>query len=165
MIVDQAVYRDGHRVQCTDLQKELECLRADQQGFIWIGLKDPTDEEFALVNKNIQPRPTLPGGFRKSPGITDGVGGHWWCRAGGGDGQRGRPLVGSGPVVRLQWAGPAECVEPQLDGNAALVAQAEELTRRGKAWLRCGGCRMTRGHSSRGQIAGSDGTLLATTDD
>jgi magnesium transporter len=57
VIVDQAVYRDGHRVQCTDLQKELECLRADQQGFIWIGLKDPTDAEFALVNHDLKLHP------------------------------------------------------------------------------------------------------------
>ena len=57
MIVDQAVYRDGTRILCGDLSDELEVLRRDERGFIWIGLKDPTDAEFALVNAELKLHP------------------------------------------------------------------------------------------------------------
>jgi len=57
MIVDQAVYRDGNRIACGDLSDELEVLRRDQHGFIWIGLKGPTDAEFALVNEELKLHP------------------------------------------------------------------------------------------------------------
>jgi magnesium transporter len=57
VIVDQAVYRDGHRIPCGDLSDELELLRRDEHGFIWIGLKDPTDAEFALVNAELKLHP------------------------------------------------------------------------------------------------------------
>jgi len=57
VIVDQAVYRDGHRIPCGDLSDELEVLRRDEHGFIWIGLKDPTDAEFALVNEELKLHP------------------------------------------------------------------------------------------------------------
>ncbi len=57
VIVDQAVYRDGHRKPCGDLSDELEGLRKDELGFIWIGLKDPTPAEFALVNEELKLHP------------------------------------------------------------------------------------------------------------
>ena len=59
MIVDQAVYRDGRRRPCGDLSDELEALRAGghPQDFLWIGLKDPTDEEFDLVNDELKLHP------------------------------------------------------------------------------------------------------------
>jgi magnesium transporter len=57
MIVDQAIYREGHRLVCTDLSTELERLRREDTGFLWIGLKDPTDAEFALVNAELQLHP------------------------------------------------------------------------------------------------------------
>ena len=57
VIVDQAVYRDGHRMPCGDLSDELELLRSASHGFIWIGLKDPTDAEFALVNEELKLHP------------------------------------------------------------------------------------------------------------
>jgi len=57
VIVDQAVYRDGHRKPCGDLSKELELLRRADGGFIWIGLKDPTPAEFALVNEELKLHP------------------------------------------------------------------------------------------------------------
>jgi magnesium transporter len=57
MIVDQAIYRQGHRLQCEDLSEELERLRGEGNGFLWIGLKDPTDAEFALVNDELQLHP------------------------------------------------------------------------------------------------------------
>ncbi len=54
MIVDQAVYRAGERLRCDDLGEELAALRAGTAaGFIWIGLKDPTDEEFSLVDTEL----------------------------------------------------------------------------------------------------------------
>jgi len=57
VIVDQAVYRDGRRMPCGDLSDELEVLREAERGFIWIGLKDPTDLEFALVNEELKLHP------------------------------------------------------------------------------------------------------------
>ncbi len=51
--MDQAIYRDGERVECGDLSDELATLRAGAPGFLWIGLKDPTDDEFALVNTEL----------------------------------------------------------------------------------------------------------------
>jgi magnesium transporter len=57
--MDQAVYRDGRRQPCGDLSDELEALRAssDRSGFLWIGLKDPTDAEFDLVNDELKLHP------------------------------------------------------------------------------------------------------------
>jgi magnesium transporter len=52
VIVDQAVYREGKRQECADLSDALAQLRADgapDSDFVWIGLKDPTPEEFAFV--------------------------------------------------------------------------------------------------------------------
>jgi magnesium transporter len=57
VIVDQAVYRDGHRMPCGDLSDELELLRAAENGFIWIGLKDPTPAEFAMVDEELKLHP------------------------------------------------------------------------------------------------------------
>lgn len=59
MIVDQALYRNGTRTACGDLSDDLAALRRERaeaknpDGFIWIGLKDPTDEEFALVTDEL----------------------------------------------------------------------------------------------------------------
>jgi magnesium transporter len=57
--VDQAIYREGHRRRCGDLSDELEALRAQPLGndFLWIGLKDPTDSEFDLVNDELRLHP------------------------------------------------------------------------------------------------------------
>ena len=59
MIMDQAVYRGGRREPCGDLSDELDALRAggDPSGFLWIGLKDPTDAEFDLVNDELHLHP------------------------------------------------------------------------------------------------------------
>lgn len=57
MIVDQAIYRDGRRHPCADLHDELERLSDGEDGFLWIGLKDPTDEEFGLVNRQLHLHP------------------------------------------------------------------------------------------------------------
>ena len=60
MIVDQAIYRGGRRHGCGDLSDELDTLRAGAAGddsFLWIGLKDPTLEEFELVNEELHLHP------------------------------------------------------------------------------------------------------------
>lgn len=59
VIVDRAIYEDGHRRRCGDLSDELAGLRAssDLTGFLWIGLKDPTQEEFDEVNTELALHP------------------------------------------------------------------------------------------------------------
>ncbi len=54
LIVDRAIYRDGHRHECRDLRADLAAVREGSQGdFLWIGLKDPTDQEFAQVEQEL----------------------------------------------------------------------------------------------------------------
>ncbi|MER7070347.1 magnesium and cobalt transport protein CorA [Terrabacter sp. NPDC000476] len=67
MIVDKAIYREGRRQGCGDLSDELDVLRLTQDGFLWIGLKDPTDEEFDLVNEELHLHPLA---------VEDAVNGH-----------------------------------------------------------------------------------------
>ncbi|MGB7447721.1 MAG: magnesium and cobalt transport protein CorA [Ornithinimicrobium sp.] len=57
MIVDQAVYRAGRRMHCDNLSADLRQLRRDGDGFLWIGLKDPTEEEFDQVNTDLDLHP------------------------------------------------------------------------------------------------------------
>ncbi|MGB3830169.1 MAG: magnesium and cobalt transport protein CorA [Ornithinimicrobium sp.] len=57
MIIDQAVYRAGKRTACSDLNGDLNRLRECGDGFLWIGLKDPTAEEFDLVNADLNLHP------------------------------------------------------------------------------------------------------------
>ncbi|MBW3086250.1 Cobalt/magnesium transport protein CorA [Austwickia sp. TVS 96-490-7B] len=58
MIVDKAVYRQGRRFECGDPSDELDRLRlSDAPGFLWIGLKDPTTEEFAEYDEELQLHP------------------------------------------------------------------------------------------------------------
>ncbi|HZG02478.1 MAG TPA: magnesium/cobalt transporter CorA [Streptomyces sp.] len=52
VIVDCAIYRDGHRTQGpADLSEALQAARAADDAFVWIGLHEPTEEEFASVSK------------------------------------------------------------------------------------------------------------------
>lgn len=55
MIVDKALYRGGRRQPCGDLSTELARLRETGQtgDFLWIGVKDPTEAEFAEVNDEL----------------------------------------------------------------------------------------------------------------
>ncbi len=53
MIVDRAVYRQGVREPCGDLSDELDRLRQTPDGFLWIGLKDPSDQEFGHVQHEL----------------------------------------------------------------------------------------------------------------
>jgi magnesium transporter len=57
VIVDQAVYRGGVREPCRDLAAELARLRAASDGFLWVGLKDPTEDEFARVREALSLHP------------------------------------------------------------------------------------------------------------
>ncbi|MEW1953596.1 magnesium/cobalt transporter CorA [Terrabacter sp. NPDC080008] len=57
MIVDKAIYRNGRRRPCGDLSDELDAVRLRKDGFLWIGLQDPTDDEFALVNAELDLHP------------------------------------------------------------------------------------------------------------
>lgn len=50
MIVDCAIYRDGHRTEGpADFSDALDQARADGNSFLWIGLHEPTEKEFELV--------------------------------------------------------------------------------------------------------------------
>ncbi|GAA2722852.1 MULTISPECIES: magnesium/cobalt transporter CorA [Streptomyces] len=50
MIVDCAIYRHGHRTEGpAELADALEVARAEGESFVWIGLYEPTQEEFDLV--------------------------------------------------------------------------------------------------------------------
>jgi magnesium transporter len=53
VIVDQAIYRQGRRHPCGDLSDALADLRAGGEGFLWIGLKDPSPQEFDEVNTEL----------------------------------------------------------------------------------------------------------------
>lgn len=59
VIVDLALYVDGRRCPCGDLSDELAALResGEDGSFLWIGLKDPTREEFAEVNTELSLHP------------------------------------------------------------------------------------------------------------
>ncbi|WP_037670490.1 magnesium/cobalt transporter CorA [Streptomyces griseus] len=57
MIVDCAIYRDGHRAQGPeDFSDALEDARAGG-GFVWIGLHEPSEEEFAHVTREFELHP------------------------------------------------------------------------------------------------------------
>ena len=57
MIVDKAVYHDGVRSPCGDPSVDLDRLREVGEGFLWIGIKDPTDAEFAEINHELRLHP------------------------------------------------------------------------------------------------------------
>jgi magnesium transporter len=50
VIVDSAIYRDGRRIEgLTDFSDALAQARATGDSFLWLGLHEPTQEEFSLV--------------------------------------------------------------------------------------------------------------------
>jgi len=52
VIVDCAIYREGRRAEgADDLSDALERCRAGKRAFVWIGLHEPTEDEFDLVTK------------------------------------------------------------------------------------------------------------------
>ncbi|WP_405800496.1 magnesium and cobalt transport protein CorA [Streptomyces sp. NBC_01506] len=51
VIVDSAIYRDGRRTDGpADLSDALAEARAEGDAFLWVGLHEPTENEFALVS-------------------------------------------------------------------------------------------------------------------
>ena len=51
MIVDCAIYRDGRRMERpSDYSDALDEARAAGDAFLWMGLHEPTEEEFDLVS-------------------------------------------------------------------------------------------------------------------
>lgn len=51
MIVDQARYHEGHRLPSTDIGEDLDAIRdAGSSDFLWIGMKDPSEETFERVS-------------------------------------------------------------------------------------------------------------------
>ncbi|WP_369388565.1 magnesium/cobalt transporter CorA [Streptomyces sp. CG1] len=49
-VVNCVTYRDGVRVpQCTDLVDAVRMVRKTGEGFVWLGLHEPTDREFAGI--------------------------------------------------------------------------------------------------------------------
>ncbi|HEX2314026.1 MAG TPA: magnesium/cobalt transporter CorA [Thermomonospora sp.] len=54
MIVDKAIYRDGRRYDIDgDISDAVDAARGKGQCFVWIGLHEPTAEEFALVSDEL----------------------------------------------------------------------------------------------------------------
>ncbi|MDQ0778410.1 magnesium and cobalt transport protein CorA [Streptomyces aurantiacus] len=52
MIMDCAIYRDGHRTEGPeDLSDALDAARSYGDAFVWIGLYEPTEREFDLVTE------------------------------------------------------------------------------------------------------------------
>lgn len=56
-MIDSAVYRDGQHFDCGDPAAELRALRETGTGYLWIGLKDPTQEEFDQFNQSLHLHP------------------------------------------------------------------------------------------------------------
>jgi magnesium transporter len=62
MIVDTAVYRDGHRVDVdgdSDIDGALDLVRGQPGSFLWIGLHEPTTAEFDLVKERLDLDPRV----------------------------------------------------------------------------------------------------------
>ncbi|MEV5507285.1 magnesium/cobalt transporter CorA [Streptomyces orinoci] len=58
MIVDFAVYRKGRRTEAPDdFSDALDQARADGDAFLWVGLYEPTEEEFALITSEFRLHP------------------------------------------------------------------------------------------------------------
>lgn len=58
VIVDCAIYREGRRTDCAaDFSGALERARAEGRSFLWLGMHEPTEEEFALVSSEFALHP------------------------------------------------------------------------------------------------------------
>lgn len=58
MIVDQARYHEGRRLPCSDIEEELDAIRAaGSADFLWIGMKDPSEETFDRVSDALHLHP------------------------------------------------------------------------------------------------------------
>jgi magnesium transporter len=54
VIVDVAIYRNGERAGVEDLTSALQECRDSGDGFVWLGLKDPSAEEVEEVGRELQ---------------------------------------------------------------------------------------------------------------
>lgn len=58
VIVDCAIYRDGQRAEgAGDFSAALDTARADSGAFVWIGLHEPTEDEFDRVSQEFKLHP------------------------------------------------------------------------------------------------------------
>ncbi|MFE0192786.1 magnesium/cobalt transporter CorA [Streptomyces sp. NPDC059008] len=58
VIVDCAIYREGRRTDCAaDFSGALASARAEGRSFLWLGMYEPTEEEFALVSSEFALHP------------------------------------------------------------------------------------------------------------
>jgi len=58
VIVDQARYHEGRRLPCSDIGEELDALRGEgSSDFLWIGMKDPSEETFERVSDELHLHP------------------------------------------------------------------------------------------------------------
>jgi magnesium transporter len=57
MIVDYALYQNGHRVKEPSNLTEMIARARSEGGFIWLGLAEPSEEEFAKIAKDFQIHP------------------------------------------------------------------------------------------------------------
>lgn len=58
MIVDQARYHEGRRLPCSEIGEELDAIRtAGSSDFLWIGMKDPSEETFDRVSDALHLHP------------------------------------------------------------------------------------------------------------
>ncbi|MFI6082247.1 magnesium and cobalt transport protein CorA [Streptomyces sp. NPDC051217] len=58
VIVDRAIYRDGRRTDGpADLSDALAEARAEGDAFLWVGLYEPTEQEFDLVSREFSMHP------------------------------------------------------------------------------------------------------------
>ncbi|MFF4602261.1 magnesium/cobalt transporter CorA [Streptomyces sp. NPDC001339] len=58
VIVDCAVYREGRRTDCAaDFSQALQAARAEGHSFLWLGLYEPTADEFTLASSEFALHP------------------------------------------------------------------------------------------------------------
>ncbi|MGG7574845.1 magnesium/cobalt transporter CorA [Streptomyces sirii] len=58
VIVDCAIYREGRRTDCAaDFSGALEAARTEGHSFLWLGMYEPTEDEFALVRSEFALHP------------------------------------------------------------------------------------------------------------
>lgn len=50
MLVESEIYVDGHRTESCSLG-EVRQISRERKGFAWVGLFEPTEEEFGLVTR------------------------------------------------------------------------------------------------------------------
>jgi magnesium transporter len=56
-IVDWALYDKGNRVDCKSIEAAYEIARKSREAFVWIGLYQPSDEEFAHIASQLALHP------------------------------------------------------------------------------------------------------------